>query len=1024
MLSYPRPAPPSSRRNNVRHLLPTTSNSANSTTTGANVFSSESMGSPTPRPGLPSSSSRSSGSTSIPTHLQNSPATQAARMLNIDLSSFSTSRSLTLSSDPGSVPAERAAEEEGDGEGEMTEEWVSELSRDELGRMVMRAERVIRARERELGLAASIGKQLLQRNESQRRRYDRLLSRFSTTGGSPKSADSTRSPGSGSSIDSSFGSVRSAREASLDTASFRTSLFGLHGEDAWSESSTTPQPPRPGGAYRTPPRAYAPRTPHNNTHTRTHTRTPSLLHLRSENLELHAQLEQLEQEARTEELDGRRRLRGLEREIEGLRGELEGLRREEEERERQSREREGSRERWRQESWAAEVHGLAREGGALTWGLDADVRAGARLRRERAEEEEGVQSPTPSRPHTYTHTQTHASLVSLDSVGSLASDKSSYHSFPPSSPHDGRRLEPSPVLSRSTSSADSASSSSRTASLGDGYREPSSAPSDDPAALVRSSPSHRRTRTLTHTDLPVIAQLLSKIRELESTNTDLLSQREGMEARLRSAKKGVRVMEEGIGDVVRELAGLGELDLLEWAAEGRETSASAPSELGSPGMAEDPTVRLLPAPSRAAPSSPLHAVRSRRRKALPPAFLFPQASFDASADMRGPLTAPLPLSAPMQGLAPAPMYAEAETLRPLTAPLPGFGRWPLSRAQSDRSTPTLRHFPRSSSDEDELSLPRDPFLSDSSELSHGWRARTPDVEQEQLEQGWKRLNDELKRSADLGAGALRKRPTSSRGVRSLGEELARVQGGAVLGTLGAGSLKGTWRFTPLEELQVEDEGDSEAEVSAVLRAESESGRGSRDKGKGRAVPMTPPQVNTLDLFEQLNQTVDDDDEPILSGLMKKAETLLRVRALKNAPASTFVLLEKAVEERAAAREEKGEKHGVLGWVEWMLMILLWLDELFPPHKDNLELDDTWTDSSLAVTPETRNVPLPAVGSSRQVERRRPFAMDPRLTRMVGDVWITVLFMWTIGVFMIGVAKKGPRGVLMGESDTRVGAERR
>ncbi|KZT62759.1 hypothetical protein CALCODRAFT_478688 [Calocera cornea HHB12733] len=1121
MLSYPRPAPPSSRRN--LHAL------ASSTTPAPAAASTPRVPTYASHTTSLSRSSATSSLSSLPQHLQHSPATQAARMLNIDLASFSFSPSHSLSPSLGDVEIADHLPKEGneDGEGEeagMTEEWLSARSRDELGRMLLRAQRVIRERERELGLAASIGKQLLQQNEHIRRRSDRLLARLSISSPRPGwQGGSPRSPGS--SIDS-LGSVRSvrsglsAREASVDTASFRKSLFGLEGEDAWSESSVTPQPPAAFRPYITPPRRPS-FTPSRTDNSHTHTRTPSLLHLRQENQELQGKLESLEKEAAREEREGRRRLRGLERELDGLRGELDALREEEErgrereeverrERERErrverSRERQREREmqreeeersrseetegRRREDSWAAQMHGLSSSDldgprlrpVGLSWRDEPAHQPTSSTARnfqtetqeQEEEEEEEEQSPTPSglRLHPHPHT-----LASLASVGSLASDRSSYHSFP-ASPPEGRV-----GLSGSTSRASGSDGS--TASVATSLAEVAQSEEAE-TALVPSPlrPSHQhthtRSRALTHTDLPILAALLHKIRELEATNTDLLAQREGMEARLRSAKKGVQVMEEGIGEVARELAGLaqlerespGEWDLdlgIDGAGMGRmlgmrrERSNSLPSEYSpTTPMREEPTVRA-PAPAsprpRAAPSSPLHAQRSRRRKGLPPAFLFPhQRPFDNSAEMRGPLTAPLPVTDRLPPTYTAP-YEEGDVLGPLTAPLPPLARFPLSRATSDRSTPTLRHFPRSSSDEEEWQGPRDPFLSDGSELgrsarartpdvdplplsldfrartpevdplSLGFRARTPDAEQEQLEQGWKRLNDELKRSADLGAGALRKRPSSHRGVRSLGEELARVQGGAVLGTLGAGSLKGTWRFTPLKELEgeEEEEEDSEAEVSAVLRmggeSRSRSRDGGKDKGKGRAVvPMTPPQVNTLDLFEQLNQAIeeDEDEDRAFSGKGRRLDTLLRAGALKNAPATTFELLEKAVEERAAARGGKDGKKGVLGWVEWMLMILLWLDEMFPPRKEDRELDDTYTDSSLAATPETSTVPLPAAGSSTQLQRRAALALDPRLTRIVGDVWLTVLFMWTVGVFMVGVAKKGPRGVLMGEADTRV-----
>ncbi|KAN0064730.1 hypothetical protein ACQY0O_001785 [Thecaphora frezii] len=61
------------------------------------------------------------------------------------------------------------------------QEWVGNLNRDELEAMLMQANRIIKERERDLGIAAAIGKALLEKNISLRNRHNGLASRLASS---------------------------------------------------------------------------------------------------------------------------------------------------------------------------------------------------------------------------------------------------------------------------------------------------------------------------------------------------------------------------------------------------------------------------------------------------------------------------------------------------------------------------------------------------------------------------------------------------------------------------------------------------------------------------------------------------------------------------------------------------------------------------------------------------------------------------------------------------------------------------
>ena len=63
----------------------------------------------------------------------------------------------------------------------MDQEWVGNLGRDELESMLMDAKRIIKERERELGIAAAIGKALLEKNISLRSKHTGLANRLASS---------------------------------------------------------------------------------------------------------------------------------------------------------------------------------------------------------------------------------------------------------------------------------------------------------------------------------------------------------------------------------------------------------------------------------------------------------------------------------------------------------------------------------------------------------------------------------------------------------------------------------------------------------------------------------------------------------------------------------------------------------------------------------------------------------------------------------------------------------------------------
>ncbi|KAG8831993.1 hypothetical protein FRC18_005652 [Serendipita sp. 400] len=159
----------------------------------------------------------------------------------------------------------------------ITEEYIREKSREELEKLLFKAEAVIRARERELGVAANVGKQLLETNLSLRERHASLLSK---------------------------------------TPPFS---LGASAAAAASQPETTP----PMSPLVSPRSSYIFRTP-NQIHTRRISASPSqLATLSSQNEDLIQALAKLQDETSAANMEGKQKLRKLEKEIAGLRGDLE-----------------------------------------------------------------------------------------------------------------------------------------------------------------------------------------------------------------------------------------------------------------------------------------------------------------------------------------------------------------------------------------------------------------------------------------------------------------------------------------------------------------------------------------------------------------------------------------------------------------------------------------------------------------------------------------------------------------------------
>ncbi|GJJ07223.1 hypothetical protein Clacol_001423 [Clathrus columnatus] len=181
---------------------------------------------------------------------------------------------------------------------------IAEKSREELANLFLEAEKVIRAREAELALAANLGKTLLETNQAMKSRYDALLARLPVSW-------STSSPNVNITPTPTF---KAGGESSPDGDQWTTDE-----EVSFQILSNTPSPVRS--------RANSSATLDNHlfpTHQRRISASPAaLMALQETNNELIAELTRLRSETDSAQVEGADRLQKLEREIKGLKAELE-----------------------------------------------------------------------------------------------------------------------------------------------------------------------------------------------------------------------------------------------------------------------------------------------------------------------------------------------------------------------------------------------------------------------------------------------------------------------------------------------------------------------------------------------------------------------------------------------------------------------------------------------------------------------------------------------------------------------------
>ncbi|KAL7413173.1 hypothetical protein BDY24DRAFT_75022 [Mrakia frigida] len=327
------------------------------------------------------------------------------------------------------------AEEDG---GVISEEWVKERSREELDRLLIEADRVIREREKELGIAAAIGKSLLENNIALRTKHESLLASFPLHSPHPppnQRRHRTRTPrpslsNAPSWLTDNGEDEEAAREAeereegfspsrqttptnsygrSSSSARMMSRGGGGSGDQGWVFGRPSSRSSMGGGSSSSfsstnnnnnnntvpssPPRSQRVSTlssggfPSSPTSSRHPARTPSLsaspqaiLYLREQNTELALQLEQLQAETSDADHEGKKKLRKLEKEIGALRGNLERLN----ERNGELEERNGELEEKVSMRGEGAASGRGREGGRGDGGWGER----RRLKREVEEEEE------------------------------------------------------------------------------------------------------------------------------------------------------------------------------------------------------------------------------------------------------------------------------------------------------------------------------------------------------------------------------------------------------------------------------------------------------------------------------------------------------------------------------------------------------------------------------------------------------------------------------------------------------------
>ncbi|KAF8530911.1 hypothetical protein JB92DRAFT_2854272 [Gautieria morchelliformis] len=185
---------------------------------------------------------------------------------------------------------------------------VGQKSREELANLFIQAEKIIKARETELSLAANLGKTLLETNEVLKLRHDALLSRLPVM----QSQASTLAPASRA-------TAKSKRpQTDPWTTDDDVPTSALHSRTSSIIGSASGSPHSPTHSLNL---AYG-------GHARLISASPSaLLALSETNAELISELTILRASTDSAQIDGARRLRKLEREIGGLKAELDASQR-------------------------------------------------------------------------------------------------------------------------------------------------------------------------------------------------------------------------------------------------------------------------------------------------------------------------------------------------------------------------------------------------------------------------------------------------------------------------------------------------------------------------------------------------------------------------------------------------------------------------------------------------------------------------------------------------------------------------
>ncbi|CDZ98816.1 HAP1, N-terminal [Phaffia rhodozyma] len=507
-------------------------------------------------------------------------------------------------------------------ESETTEQWVKARSREELDRLLLEADKVIRERERELELAASIGKSLLENNIALRKRHESLLASLPET-----MPTSHRRPVRPSAVTASSW-VTDDSDAQLDQpapdsrpelhtpARSRVHSFGLYSHsfqeslepdeelfqsydrppsrapeflsssssaktnvlDAASHMASTTTESSPTSAT-----FSGTITRHRRRQSSLSASPQALAFLREQNHELAVQLEALQEETEDADQTGKKKLRKLEKEIGSLRAALEGTEaivdtlREKN----QTLEQEVGKRSSRGDNFA----NSSRDGG---W---------AERRRARLEQEIEENNVNSDRNSSALESRKLSTNEPSSASSSPSSDRASGFKPKNAPAEDGSPIETSSL-------SPSISPRARSLSL------------LGPELSAKSSPRKIHPQTAdSETEKALISQLLKKIEELEHANTDIRKKRDEMDAKLDKAKKEGDELK-GVYEILEsevEKAGLEVIDLDEQTDKAEDDSRSgrrptrSSSRKGSPSLiTSENKARLIPTtPGRSPTTSSL-----------------------------------------------------------------------------------------------------------------------------------------------------------------------------------------------------------------------------------------------------------------------------------------------------------------------------------------------------------------------------------------------------------------------------------